>query len=208
LVKILNLAEYTLAEEIKFNDDFKQCACTLVKNIFLKEIKSKDEHLFIITLRRRIVKGAYIINIGSLKKCVINYKSLAKYALEDDADEVFVFHNHPVILDEEISKCIYASEGDLIAFYNIFRLFSLLDIEAVCGIFACTDEALHATFYLNDNRLPSYVIKKAGWKFRKSITTTNKNDNRKKEKNNLCPYVEINTKEELFFLHSVVHNEG
>jgi hypothetical protein len=191
MARIIKLGESVTNIEVKIgNNNFEEEIFSFTNSVFSEEIKKTEEHLFIITLKRRIVMGAYITNIGCGTESAVYYGGLAKYALDDNADEVIVGHNHSSILNTKPISDVYASCADLLVFYNIFEMFSLLEIRAVCSVFTFTENNKYATFYYGDNSIPSSVLKEAGW-----VNTVIK-EGKGKRKKETCPYVKLDTKKD------------
>jgi hypothetical protein len=157
--EVIDVGECILCDP--YNDNYYKDIVTFVDKIFKKEIESQREFLFIISLKKTIIKSARIINVGGLSKNFISYRELVQSALNDEADEVIICHNHPVILQEKPIDAMYASSTDLIVFSNIFQIFLLLGIRVRCGVFG--GSANYATFYFPQNDENCAPVIKSGY---------------------------------------------
>jgi hypothetical protein len=186
MAKITKLTTLSIKKEMDFGDNVYDNTCILVKELLSEEIQSKREHLFIITLKNRILQGIHITNIGSINMSAIDYKSLVKYALEDDADEVIICHNHPLIVGQRPEEISLASDRDLKAFFIIFEIFTYLGIFCSCGVFGGNAE--YTTFY-HPNEGTNDIFKESGW-----VDKIATEDKTKKKYKIPIPYVKLNDK--------------
>jgi hypothetical protein len=192
-MRLTKLTTCSLKKEMRFGDNIYDSARKLIATVLSEEIQSRKEHLFIITLKKRMLQGVHIIGIGSYNMCVADYKSLVKFALDDDADEVIICHNHPVFVKQQPEEMAIASDLDLMTFFNIFQMFALLGIYCSCGVFGGGTEC--TTFYFM-NAENNDVVKESGWV--NKMATQDKN---KKKCKMPVPYVKLDDKK-IFFSYS------
>lgn len=189
MVKVTKVITTELNEKVIIKtENFYQTICNIITSSLSEEIQSNREYLFVITIKRRILQGVHVINIGSARESVIDYRALIKYALDDNADEVIVCHNHLLVVDNKPEDNVLASDQDLFSFSNIFCLFSLMNIYSVCCIVSGDNTCV--SFYYPHGWYS--FVNESGWKKKK---ITKKNGKTYIEK---IPYVKSGIKEVTF----------
>jgi hypothetical protein len=163
MVKITKMISTELSKEVKIEtENFYQIICDIIMSSLSNEVQSNKEFLFIITIKRRVLLGVHVVNIGSARESIVDYRGLIKYALDDNADEVIICHNHLIVVDDKADEKLSASDYDLIVFSNIFCTFSLMNIYSVCCIISSDME--HISFYYPHGEYS--FVKESGWKER------------------------------------------
>ena len=122
----------------------------------------KQESVFMMTYTQ---EGTPIrlreVHRGSTSKCMISNNTVARYALQDDARSVILFHNH-------VSRSCQPSGDDRAAHAGLKFVFNIFDIVLVDSIVMCMDHRRY--FSLAANKEISHGLgRRTGSRSRKTV---------------------------------------